>query len=64
MPEPGKHRERITECIHCGRPTERHKHLPGTFPPCDYDFCKRCGMAMWCACEGCEVMRALAALLP
>jgi hypothetical protein len=61
-PVAGVHRERFERCIRCDVPTERHEHLPGTFPPCDYDWCPRCGMAMWCACEGCEVLRALARL--
>jgi hypothetical protein len=59
---PGRHRERFERCIHCDVPTERRKYLPGTYPPNDYDWCPRCGMAVWCACEGCEVLRALARL--
>lgn len=58
----GRHRARFGRCIRCDVPTEHHLHIPGTFPPDDYDWCPRCGMAMWCACEGCEVMRALARL--
>ena len=59
---PGKHRARFTECIRCDVPAEHRLPVPGTFPPVEYDWCPRCGMAMWCACEGCEVMRALARL--
>jgi hypothetical protein len=57
-----RHRARIERCLHCDVPTEHKLRKPGCYPPVDYDWCPRCGMAMWCACEGCEVLRALARL--
>jgi hypothetical protein len=45
------------ECWRCGSATIRRERSRHVF---DYWWCPRCATAYQCACEGCEVLRALA----